>query len=129
MAELHAVEFRRVFRYLAAIVAAALVIAGNLATLRRSAPKDQAELVLDRLQRFTDRMCQCNDNRCAQQVSDELTHWAQQLPPSTRDLKPQPATLRRAQAIGEQLAKCMGRAMDGSSEAPATEPQPSDTAP
>lgn len=76
---------------------------------------------LDKMQAFTETMCQCKDPACAQKISDDITKWAEEMskvykdPPhmSEQDQK-------RADEIGERMGKCMKEAMGaGSAAAPA----------
>jgi len=61
---------------------------------------------------FRDAMCQCTTMACAQQVSDDMTKWSQEQardqhePPKLSDDQ-----IQRATAIGEEMGKCMMKAM------------------
>jgi hypothetical protein len=128
MADLHALDFRR---YIRAALLGALAIIGNLATLPRCGPKaDPMAKAMLQLDHFTDEICQCNDATCVQQVSEKMTRWGQQIVAQHPSLRqPTPAETQRLTKITERMAKCMMRAMDALSAAPATEQPPSDTAP
>jgi hypothetical protein len=62
--------------------------------------------------KFTEQMCACKDAACAQQVSDDMTKWAQEM--SAREKNPPRMSeedSKRAAEIGERMGKCMQVAM------------------
>src|SRR6185312_5985669 len=77
---------------------------------------------------FKDKMCACKDTACAQKVSDEMAKWSQE---QAKDQKEPPKMsdeeTKKATAIGEEMGKCMQKAMgagamtapEGGSAAPA----------
>jgi len=64
------------------------------------------------MERFRDEMCGCKDTACAQQVSDEMSKWSEQM---SKELDDPPRMTeedtKRATAIGETMGKCMQQAM------------------
>jgi hypothetical protein len=77
-----------------------------------------ASAAMDKMAEFKDKMCACHDSACAERVADEMTKWSQEMskewrnPPKMTD-----ADTQRAQAIGEEMGKCMQTAMTASSPA------------
>ena len=65
-----------------------------------------------KMEQFKNQMCTCKDTACAQKVSDEMAKWSQQIakhggaPPRMTDDE-----VKRATVIGEQMGKCMQKAM------------------
>jgi hypothetical protein len=79
--------------------------------------------------RFKDELCQCTTSACAQKVSDEMMKWSQdqarveQKPPKMSEEE-----TKVFSEIGEQMGRCMQKAMSAELPPPATEalpPQPS----
>jgi hypothetical protein len=71
---------------------------------------------------FKDRMCACQSTACAQAVSDDMTKWAEQQAKDQRDPpKLNEDDVKRATAIGEEMGKCMQRAMMPPPEPPTTQ--------
>lgn len=72
---------------------------------------------------FKDEMCKCKDAKCAQDVSDKMTKWSQE---QSKNQKEGPnlseADQKKAAAIGEEMGKCMQKAM--TPEAPAAPADP-----
>ena len=69
---------------------------------------------------FKDQMCACRDTACAQHVSDEMTTWGQQQ--AKDNAEPPRMTEEETKAftqIGEEMGKCMQRAMEPADAAPA----------
>ena len=72
---------------------------------------------------FKDRMCKCaeHDAKCAQAVSDEMTKWSQEQAKNQKEPpKMSEEDTKKAAAIGEEMGKCMQKAM--TPEAPAAPP-------
>lgn len=68
---------------------------------------------LAKMSELTDKMCACNDPVCAQNVSDEMTRWSEQV---ARKYTGAPHRMsaqdsERAADLGERLADCMLKAM------------------
>ncbi|HSD87621.1 MAG TPA: hypothetical protein VLB44_08900 [Kofleriaceae bacterium] len=73
---------------------------------------------------FADKMCACKDMKCAQEVSDEMTRWSQEM----AQMQEEPPTMteeetKEAQALGERMGKCMQTAM-GAGDPPVPEVEP-----
>lgn len=68
--------------------------------------------VMAKMTELKDKMCACADPACAQQVSDEMTRWSQEMskeqrkPPKLSD-----AEIDKFAEIGEQMGQCMQKAM------------------
>lgn len=79
--------------------------------------------VMKRMAQFKDQMCACKDATCAQQVSDDITKWSQEM---TRAQREQPEMTeedtKQAADIGEQMGKCMMSAMGAGQPAAAPVP-------
>lgn len=70
---------------------------------------------LDKMQAFTDQMCQCKDAPCAQQVSENVTKWAEEMSKQYKEPpKMSEADQERASKIGERMGKCMQDAIAAS---------------
>ena len=67
------------------------------------------------MESFADQMCNCRDSKCAQEVADRMTKWAQeQAKSSAEPPKLDEADQKRAATIGERMGHCMQKAMMGS---------------
>ena len=85
-----------------------------IASPRRAPPPplDETEVLMAKMSEFRDAICQCTTTACAQQVSDDMTKWSQEQardqhePPKLSDDQ-----IKRATAIGEEMGKCMMKAM------------------
>jgi hypothetical protein len=94
----------------AADLKSAIACGDGLTDLR--ARIDFAE-AMKKMSEFKDKMCACKDTACAQGVSDEMTKWSQEMakeqqapPRMTED------DTKHATAIGEEMSKCMQKAME-----------------
>jgi hypothetical protein len=65
-----------------------------------------------KMEQFKNEMCTCKDTACAQKVSDEMAKWSQQMAKGNR-MPPRMSDddVKRATVIGEQMGKCMQKAM------------------
>jgi hypothetical protein len=69
---------------------------------------------LEVMTHFRDEMCACKDKACAGHVSDEMTDWAQEEAKTNRDPpKFSDDDTKRFTQIGEDMGKCMQKAMGG----------------
>lgn len=92
-------------------------------------PEDHAQTLeaMAKMKQFTAQMCACTTTACATQVSDEMTKWGQEQaldnkePPKLSDEE-----TREFTAIGEQMGKCMQKAMSGEPQ-PQVLPEPAGT--
>jgi hypothetical protein len=99
----------------AADIKSAIACGDGLTDLR--ARVDFAE-AMNKMSEFKDKMCACKDMACAQRVSDEMSRWSQEM--AKEQQEPPRMTeddTKRATAIGEEMGKCMQKAMS------AVEPQ------
>ena len=71
------------------------------------------EIALAKFVVFKNEMCLCQDTTCAQRVSEEMTAWsqAQTKVQQTGSPKATDEQSKRATALGEDMGKCMQRAM------------------
>lgn len=61
---------------------------------------------------FADRMCACKDAQCAQQVSEEMQKWGQEISKRENELRAMSeADQQRASELGEKMGKCMQTVM------------------
>ena len=69
---------------------------------------------MSKMTEFKDKMCACKDSACAQKVSDEMTKWGQE---QAKDNKEPPKMseeeTKKFTQIGEEMGKCMQKAMGG----------------
>jgi hypothetical protein len=72
-----------------------------------------AEAALKKMGEFRDEMCACSDTACVQKASDEMARWSQEQARDNEDPPPRMSDeqMKRATAIGEEMGKCMQRAM------------------
>lgn len=76
--------------------------------------------LIGKMTEFKNRFCACTDAKCAEQVSNDLTAWGQEIqktmpePPKFTDEQ-----TKQMAAIGEEMGKCMQKSMGG---APGTPP-------
>ncbi|HTL34445.1 MAG TPA: hypothetical protein VL326_15060, partial [Kofleriaceae bacterium] len=67
---------------------------------------------LKKMGELADKMCACKDAKCAQDVSDEMTKWGQEMSKEMKDPpKMSEADTEKAQAIGMRMGECMTKAM------------------
>lgn len=93
----------------AADIKAAIACGNGLTDLR--ARMDFAE-AMKKMGEFKDKMCTCTTTACAQGVSDEMAKWSQEM---AKDLQEPPhmteEETKRATVLGEEMGKCMQKAM------------------
>src|ERR1044071_2755569 len=70
-----------------------------------------AGAAMAKMTEFKDEMCKCKDAKCAQDVSDKMAKWSADNAKNEKDQKMSDADQKKAQAIGEELGKCMQAAM------------------
>jgi hypothetical protein len=65
-----------------------------------------------KMQEFADKMCACKDAKCAQDVSDEMTKWGQEM---SKEMDEPPKMseedTEKAMNIGKRMGDCMVKAM------------------
>lgn len=106
----------RIALAVAAVITGVLAVVFALRVQHTVAPGTPPLLMM---QHFADEMCQCQDARCAEKVSDEMVKWA--MDQSRDHRKPPQLTEQeqeRAVAIGERMGQCMQRAMSPSVQPP-----------
>jgi hypothetical protein len=64
-----------------------------------------------KMQEFTDAMCKCTDQACAQKVADGMTQWGQQMEKSDAPPKFSDAETKELTSVGERMGGCMQKAM------------------
>ncbi len=66
------------------------------------------------LTKFKDQMCLCKDSACAQQVSEDMTKWGQEMAKDDRvPAKFSDEETKELTAVGEAMGHCMQKAMGG----------------
>ena len=89
------------------LVAIAVIIKGD-----GKRPVDESYA---KMRDFTDRMCDCTDKRCADQITEEMSDWSREM--AKRSGKPgKPGKLseldtKRMAATTEEFTKCVTKAM------------------
>jgi hypothetical protein len=92
---------------------------------KASAPLRSSRAAMKKFHEFADKMCACKDMTCAQDVSDEMTKWGQEM--AKTDPEPPVMTeedTKEATALGQRMGECMQKAMgvaDPAAPAPANE--------
>ena len=72
----------------------------------------QTTVTVERFEAFTDEMCACRDQACAQKVSERMTEWATKAARNQpKDQKPDEEMQQRMTKIAERMATCMQKAM------------------
>lgn len=99
-------------------LAVAWVLAIVLATRSdRTKAQEEARESFSRMQEFVDDMCKCDDKRCAERVSEDMTKWARDKASSKYDRdKTSEADTKKMAALSEELSRCMVKAMTRDSQ-------------
>ena len=86
-----------------------------------------AEQTLEDLEAFSERMCDCTDTPCAEQVSNDMTAWSEAVsrdrPPS--DFRLTDEQTKRMADLGMRMGECMQRAFSSGQPPPQPPPPPS----
>ena len=72
---------------------------------------NSAAAAMAKMTEFKDEMCKCKDAKCAQDVSDKMAKWSAENAKNEKGQQMSDADTKKAQAIGEELGKCMQTAM------------------
>ncbi|MEO8844370.1 MAG: hypothetical protein ABI704_22490 [Kofleriaceae bacterium] len=81
----------------------------------------EMEEAMKKLTEFKDQICACTDSACAQRVSDGMTSWGQdQARENHEPAKMNEEETKKVTQIGEQMGKCMQKAMGGGGDSPPT---------
>ena len=76
---------------------------------------------MSKMTEFKDKMCACKDSACAQKVSDEMTKWGQdQAKDNKEPPKMSEEETKKFTQIGEDMGKCMQKAMGAGAMIPAS---------
>ena len=71
------------------------------------------------MEHFRDEMCACTDTACAQATSDEMAKWSQDQARDDVDMpKLTDEQMKRATTLGEEMGKCMQKAMSATTPSP-----------
>jgi hypothetical protein len=82
-----------------------------------------ASEAMAKMQEFSDKMCACKEAKCAQDVSDEMTKWAQEMAKEEEEPpKMSEEDMKKATEIGQRMGECMMKAMGG--DLPQQDPPP-----
>lgn len=76
------------------------------------------EALFQEMQGFADRMCECHDSQCAQQVADDMQTWSREAEKRADPPHMSEQDVQHASAIGERMGRCMQQAMTNGSAAP-----------
>lgn len=95
-----------------------------------AAPARGMAAAFAKLDEFTAQMCRCHDATCAQQVSEDMTRWSEQMAredPHGTAFKPTDEEMKRMSDVTRRLVDCMTKAMavGSGSMAPPAPPPPS----
>src|SRR5258706_16425686 len=86
------------------VVAIAVIVTGD-----GKPPVDESYA---KMREFTDRMCDCADKRCADQITEEMSAWSREMAKrSGKHAKLSALDTKRMAATTEELTKCMTKAM------------------
>lgn len=102
---------KRRIRIAAMVAGLAMIVAGLFAYHLRPRRDHRFDDAMAKFEQFTNEMCQCRDNACAQHVSDDMTRWATTLSKEWPQPKLDPAQTKRATDMGMRMATCMQQAM------------------
>jgi hypothetical protein len=73
------------------------------------------EEALNRMQGFSDQICQCADKPCIERVSDAMTQWGQSMAKDAGTAQAMNETDSKMMSdITDRMAKCMTKVMSGS---------------
>src|SRR4051794_10816571 len=78
------------------------------------APADDMAVALAKMTDFTERMCQCKDQACAEAVTQAMTDWAQTMAKDDKtrqQLRPSDAQVKQMATIAERMSSCMTKVM------------------
>jgi hypothetical protein len=68
---------------------------------------------------FRDKICACKDTPCVQGVSDEMAKWSQDMAKNSEEPpRMSEEETKRATEIGEEMGKCMQKAMGTATPSP-----------
>ena len=91
--------------------------------LREGDPADQAREAIAKMEELKSEMCRCADKPCADRVSKAMQDWAATM--ATKDPRPpRDEDMKRMTEIGEELGKCMAKAMMVTDDPPPPPPPP-----
>ena len=88
-------------------------------------PPDPMSEAMAAMRHFSDNMCLCRDQACAQKVSDDMVKWAQEAGKDQRlnRIKPTEEQTKELVAITQRMTECMTKAM-GAGGQPQQQPPP-----
>jgi hypothetical protein len=74
--------------------------------------------MIEQFERFTDEMCACTTNSCAQGVSERMSTWGTRVAKEQAESKERPdkAAQDRMMKVAERMTTCMQKAMASPSE-------------
>lgn len=78
---------------------------------------------------FKDQMCKCADKACAEKVTEAMSKWTQEMAKegAEKNAKMSEEDTKKAQAVSEEMTKCMGKIMAAAAPPPPA-PPPADPA-
>jgi hypothetical protein len=90
-------------------ISIAIVAAVSLLSL--GACKKKGGGMMGQMKEFKDKMCTCKDKACVDKVNEEMTKWSTENASKNKDEKPSEEDMKEGAAIGQEMAKCMQKAM------------------
>lgn len=91
----------------------------NLGTHGIFSKSMSTEAAMKAMADFRDKICACKDTPCVQHVSDDMAKWSQDMAKADEEPpKMSEEDTKRATAIGEEMGKCMQKAMSSSPPTP-----------
>lgn len=99
----------------------ALALVAGLGGCKKEASSSDTGLVMAKMTEFADQMCRCKDKACADTVQEAMTKWSVDMAAkagSTRDERPDEATMKKMTEIGQKYAECMTQAFQSAVEPP-----------
>jgi hypothetical protein len=98
--------------YRAFVVSGLILLAG---CPDQNSPARQAQLALQTLGEYANKMCACKDKACADKVHDGLIDWstraAKEQSEAGRNYRPDAETTRKMSAEGSRYGECMTKGM------------------
>lgn len=102
---------KRRIRIAAMVAGLAMIIGGLFAYHLRPHRDRRFDDAMAKFEQFTNDMCQCRDNACAQHVADDMTKWGTALAKQWPQPKLDETQTKRANDMAMRMAKCMQHAM------------------
>lgn len=76
------------------------------------------DALITKMQAFTDQLCACKDQPCAQHVSEDMSKWAEEQAKNSAPPKLTDDQTKRITDISQRMGTCMQQAMGGAGASP-----------